>query len=465
MAYVGNNLTVQQYAPQIAYFSGNASTTAFTLPQAVVSSAQILVFVANVPQNPSSAYTVSGTTLTFTSAPPTGTNNVWVEYTSLQTNTIAPSAGTVQTSSFGSVTSIPFTGYNSIGTGNSSVMKNRIINGAMVIDQRNAGATFGTSINGYTVDRFAAYVSITGKINGGQNYNSVTPPTGFSNYLGFQSQSAYSISSTDYFIIRQNIEGFNSADLAWGTANAKTVTLSFWVYSSLTGTFGGSLLNSAQNYSYPFSYSIPTANTWTNISVTIAGPTAGTWVGATNGIGIIVNLGMGVGTTLSGTAGAWASANYTSATGATSVVGTNNATFYITGVQLEVGLAATGFEYRQYGTELSLCQRYACSTFPIGTAWGQNVGNAGAFGSFDSGSAGFGTSVSFRLPVPMRATPTATTYNPAATNSSGRDVSSGTDVALSASPLGWGSNNYAFVFNGGTAGHTLSVHISLNAEL
>jgi hypothetical protein len=102
MAYVGNNLTIQQYAPQIAYFSGNASTTAFTLPQAVVTAAQILVFVANVPQNPSSAYTVSGTTLTFTSAPPTGTNNIWVEYTSLQTNTVVPSPGTVQSSSFAS---------------------------------------------------------------------------------------------------------------------------------------------------------------------------------------------------------------------------------------------------------------------------------------------------------------------------------------------------------------------------
>jgi hypothetical protein len=102
MAYVGNNLTVQQYAPQIAYFSGNGSTTAFTLPVACVSAAQIIVVVANVPQNPSSAYTVSGTTLTFTSAPPSGTNNVWVEYTSLQTNTVVPSPGTVQSSSFAS---------------------------------------------------------------------------------------------------------------------------------------------------------------------------------------------------------------------------------------------------------------------------------------------------------------------------------------------------------------------------
>ena len=85
MAYLGNSLTVQQYAPRIAYFNGNGSTTAFTLPIAVVTSAQIIVTVDNVIQNPSTAFTVSGTTLTFTSAPLTGTNNIWVEYTSLQT--------------------------------------------------------------------------------------------------------------------------------------------------------------------------------------------------------------------------------------------------------------------------------------------------------------------------------------------------------------------------------------------
>ena len=95
MAYVGNNLTIQQYAPQIAYFNGTGSATAFTLPTAVVSAAQIIVVIENVIQNPSSSYSVSGTTLTFTSAPPSGTSNIWVEYTSLETNTIAPSPGTV----------------------------------------------------------------------------------------------------------------------------------------------------------------------------------------------------------------------------------------------------------------------------------------------------------------------------------------------------------------------------------
>jgi len=237
-------------------------------------------------------------------------------------------------------------------------MKNRIINGAMVIDQRNAGATVTPTDGSYTVDRWQASVSQASKLTVQQNAGSVTPPAGFINYLGVTSSSAYSIGSSDYFAIGQLIEGFNIADLGWGTANAKTVTLSFWVRSSLTGTFGGSIQNSAQNRSYPFTYTINSANTWELETITIVGDTSGTWL-TTNGIGVRVRFGLGVGSTFSGTAGAWAASGFVaSATGATSVVGTNGATFYITGVQLEVGSTATSFDYRPYGTELQLCQRY-----------------------------------------------------------------------------------------------------------
>jgi len=248
--------------------------------------------------------------------------------------------------------------------------KNRIINGAMVIDQRNAGASVAiTTAAPYITDRFFSYASQTSKLTAQQNAGSITPPVGFSNYLGFTSQSAYAITASDIFSFVQRIEGFNTSDLAWGTANAKTVTLSFQVYSSLTGTFGGSLQNSAQNRSYPFTYSIPTANTWTTISVTIAGDTSGTWIGATNGIGIQLNFGLGIGSTYSTTASAWAAGNYFSATGATSVVGTNGATFYITGVQLEKGSTATSFDYRPYGTELALCQRYFATIYGSSTVY------------------------------------------------------------------------------------------------
>ena len=238
--------------------------------------------------------------------------------------------------------------------------KNRIINGGMTIDQRNAGASVATTVTNnitYTLDRWAYWNSTASKYTVQQNAGSITPPAGYINYLGVTSTSPYTVGSSDYFMLYQAIEGLNVADLGWGTANAKTVTLSFQVYSSLTGTFGGTLNNSGASRSYPFTYTISSANTWTSVSITIAGDTSGTWL-TTNGVGIQLRIGLGVGSTLSGTAGAWASANYISATGATSVVGTNGATFYITGVQLELGSAATAFDFRDYGRELILCQRY-----------------------------------------------------------------------------------------------------------
>jgi hypothetical protein len=283
---------------------------------------------------------------------------------------------------------------SNLGAGNASIMKNRLINGSMTVDQRNAGASVTPTSGTYLLDRWAMDCTVASKLSFQQNAGSVTPPVGFSKYLGATSLSAYSVISSDYFYLFQNIEGFNTADLGWGTANAKTVTLSFQVYSSLTGTFGGSLSNSAFNRSYPFTYSIPVANTWTTISITIAGDTSGTWIGATNGIGLRVSFGLGVGSGYSGTAGSWAGATYVSATGATSVVGTNGATFYITGVQLEVGSSATGFEYRQYQQELALCQRY----YTTGSLYYE-------FQPAGVGASG-GTSNTFQ--VTMRTAPTAT---------------------------------------------------------
>ena len=235
--------------------------------------------------------------------------------------------------------------------------RNRIINGGMVIDQRNAGASV-TPINlQYTLDRWGSFVGAASKFTIQQNAGSVTPPVGFINYLGATSTSAYSVAATDVFGIYQFIEGYNTADLAWGTANAKAVTLSFQVYSSLTGNFGGTIRNNANTRSYPFLFNVPTANTWTTISVTIPGDTSGTWL-TNSSSGVKITFSLGTGSTYSGTASAWAAAEYYSATGAVSVVGTNGATFYITGVQLEKGSTATSFDFRSYGTELALCQRY-----------------------------------------------------------------------------------------------------------
>ena len=305
---------------------------------------------------------------------------------------------------------------SNLGAGNASIMKNRIINGAMVIDQRNAGASVNTtsaSAAVYTLDRWYYFASQTSKFTIQQNAGSVTPPVGFTNYLGVTSSSAYSIGSGELFSISQSIEGFNIADLGWGTASAKTVTLSFWVRSSLTGTFGGSITNGSQNRSYPFSYTISSANTWEQKSVTVVGDTSGTWI-TNNGIGMTVWLGLGVGSTISGTAGSWSGSTYYSATGATSVVGTNGATFYITGVQLEVGSSATGFEYRMYSTELVNCQRYFEKTYSqnvaLGTSTESNVEWSGT--SFQS-LASTGTFQAQLRPfkVVKRAAPTMTFWD------------------------------------------------------
>ena len=301
----------------------------------------------------------------------------------------APALGTPASGILTSCTGVNYDGF-----------KNRIINGAMVIDQRNAGASVTPTNGQYTLDRWAVSLSQASKFTVQQ---SSTAPVGFINSLKITSSSAYTVGSSEVFLLSQYVEGLNVSDLAWGTANAKTVTLSFQVYSSLTGTFGGSIADSIQAYSYPFTYSISTANTWTTISITIAGPTAGTW-NTNNGIGIRVWFGLGVGSTYSGTAGSWAATGYYSATGATSVVGTNGATFYITGVQLEAGTTASPFEYRQYGTELALCQRY----------YSTGSGNSNTYGA---NTEAYGFSVYFS--VTKRATPTVTLSNINNTNNTG----------------------------------------------
>lgn len=275
--------------------------------------------------------------------------------------------------------------------------KNRIINGAMVIDQRNAGASVTPAASAYTLDRWQAVLGQASKFSVQQNAAAVTPPAGFINYLGVTSLSAYTVGASEVFLIQQKIEGLNSSDLAWGTASAASITLSFWVRSSLTGTFGGSLQNSAQNRSYPFTYTISVANTWEQKSVTIAGDTSGTWL-TTSGVGIYLVFTLAAGSTFSGTAGAWAAADYRGATGATSVVGTNGATFYITGVQLEKGSTATSFDYRPYGTELALCQRYY---YGIG---GDTANQWAGTGQCFSTTAFNGIAVSFA--ATMRASPT-----------------------------------------------------------
>ena len=300
---------------------------------------------------------------------------------------------------------------NTVNLPNTFGFKNRIINGGMTIDQRNAGAAI--TVGGYNVDRWRLDTTSFGQAYSiQQNKNSVTPPAGFTNYLGIQMTTGVTPTGTQVMTFDQVVEGYNIADLAWGTASAKAVTVSAWVYSSLTGTFSGSLVTNS--YSCVFTYSIPVANTWTYVTATIPGLTAVAPASTTNGAGVLVYFTFGAsGSYVTSTTGSWQSGLYYAATGATNVVATTNATFYITGVQLEVGSQATSFDFRDYGSELILCERYYEISYTAGVKPG-TVTNVGAVVTLStpSGAATLGVyPVQVDFAVSKRTTPTMTTYS------------------------------------------------------
>ncbi len=451
MAYIGSTPTSQNFISGTDYFSGTGSQTAFTLTRTVNSVNDIEVVINNVVQQPSTSYTLSGTTITFTSAPSSGTNNIYVRYLATTMQSITVPANSITRTQLDSNLQAGFQG------------RNRIINGAMLVDQRNAGAS-GTASSGYPVDRWQYQASQASKVTWQQNAGSVTPPAGFKNYLGITSSSAYSVGSSDYFFLSQTIEGYNIADLGWGSSGASTVTLSFWVRSSLTGTFGGAIRAGGFDVSYPFTYTISSANTWEQKSITITGPTSGTF-GSTNGNGLQLDIGLGAGSTYSGTAGAWTSSNLVSATGATSVVGTSGATFYITGVQLEEGTQATSFERESYSVTLQKCQRYYAKM------------SGGGFSNYCAFAMGFVvSSISIeavvKYPVTMRASATLNYSNVRTNTASGTNsavTSFGTNYA------GTDSMNATFTSSGssmtlGQGGSIIgnnnsSAYLELSAEL
>jgi hypothetical protein len=475
MSYIGSVPTTASFP--FDQFSGNGSTTAFTLTYAPASTTSIIVAISGVVQNPN-LYSVIGTTITFSPAPPTGTNNISVLYLGLPVigvsspgntayfsstsftatasqTTFTPSgsyqvgfinvirngsqlapadytatngttvvlnnactAGDVVVIEVYTLTSIsnalPLTGgtvtgastFNSTLTVNGAAVsgftgfKNRIINPGMVIDQRNAGAA--VTVNNaaalqYSVDRFYGYGQTSDGVFTLQQDSDVPSGQGFRNSLKATVTTAdASIGATQLYQIGQRIEGFNVSDFGLGTASAAQITFSFWVRSSLTGTFGGALQNGGQNRSYPFSYTISAANTWEKKTITLTGDTSGTWL-TTNGTGLEVIWGLGVGSTYLGTANAWAGSYLSGVTGQTQVISTLSATLYITGVQLERGSNATSFEFRDYGRELAMCQRY-CALIVDPTCRG--VGNGGTGGG--------ASRLSLMFPVTMRAYPTLT---------------------------------------------------------
>ena len=255
------------------------------------------------------------------------------------------------------------------------VGKNKIINGDMRVDQRDGTATINATGVTYNVDRWLGRgVGSAGVFTLAQD---TTSPANFTNSLKATVTTAdSSIASGSSYRIQQMVEGYNMADLNWGTSDAQSVTLSFWVRSSVTGTFGGSVANGDFNRFNVFSYTISSADTWEYKTVTIAGDTSGTWV-TNNTLGLRLNFSLGAGSTLLASAGSWGASTKEGVTGQTNVIATNSATFYVTGVQLEANTTATPFEYLQYGQQYANCQRYYqtlmdCNQSYVNT--GQHVG-------------------------------------------------------------------------------------------
>jgi hypothetical protein len=346
-----------------------------------------------------------------------------------------------------------------------NVLKNRIINGAMVIDQRNAGASVTVNTGSqyfYAVDRFLGVGQVSDGVFTMQQNTSVPTGQGFVNSIKATITTAdASIGATQQYFIAQTIEGYNVADLQYGTANAKTVTLSFWVNCSVTGTFSGCFMNENSDRSYPFTYTISVANTWEQKTITIAGDTTGTWA-TTNGLGLSVQWSLGSGSSRSGTANTWAAARYHGATGATTLISTLSATFYITGVQLEVGSTATPFERRLYNQELANCQRYY---YMHARGVSQVIGNGYYWSSSEFDSI-------FSYPVTMRAIPTLDSST--GTNFYGADRTNGTNTfnswtAQGTTPQSVNIYNASASGTSGVAGGartlTSGAYVALNAEL
>ena len=278
-----------------------------------------------------------------TAAAPTVTNTGDTD-----TGMYFPAANEVAVAAGGSVAAA----FNSNGL----FFRNRIINGDMRIDQRNAGASITLSTTTqYPVDRFASFKGTSGATVTAQQ--SSTAPTGFVNSIVYTVSTGSSPAAGDINGFWQQIEGTNVSDLAWGSASALPITVSFWVRASVTGTYSFSLNNSAVDRFYVATYTVNSANTWEYKTIAIAGDTSGTWL-RTTGVGIQIVWDLGYGSNFNGTAGSWGSSTIRRTSGSVQLVANTGATLYITGVQLETGSVATPFERRPFGTELMLCQRY-----------------------------------------------------------------------------------------------------------
>jgi len=346
-----------------------------------------------------------------------------------------------------------------------STFRNRIINGDMQINQRQAGTVFtlNTAGGNFVSDRWIVYGAAADGVLTFQRL-STTPPEGFTHYTQIKTTTAdASIGAAQSYSIMQKIEGTNTIDFKWGLSSAKTIAFSFWVRSSLTGVFSGSLRNNALNRSYPFSYTVDSANTWEHKTIIVVGETTGTWL-TTTGIGVQVLFDLGSSTSYRGTANTWTNGNYVGVTGAVSLVGTLNATLDLTGVQVEIGSVATAFENRSLGIELALCQRYFEKSYETDVAIGTvTAGGRTAVGfSTVTGTPSYFETIYFK--VSKGTVPTVNTYAyTLGTAGKTENLSGGVETTPS---FGTPSHNQGTVLTGAvTTGTYCIFHWSAQAEI
>jgi hypothetical protein len=358
MGTLGNQPNFGAYGftrTQAESFNGNGSATAFTLGHHVKNAIDIEVLVDNVQQSPfDGSYSVSGTTLTFSGAPASGTNNVYVMYrqvgTVIDTQALVPDDNSVTYAKLS----------NDIPLGN----RNLLINGEFDIDQRGLASSraFQSGAH-YVADRWSYYINSGAFATFSANHEiSDEAPSGFTKSLKVTCTSGGSIPATGEVIYRQKIEGYNFKRLGYGTPSAKSLTLSFWIKASVTGDYGVQLIYEADDSSnkyYVSKYTVNSANTWEYKTITIPPNTADAFKYTTTGLGAQIYWDLGEGSTYSGTADSgWTNTYSNGLSGGVKLMENTGATWQKTGVQLEVGTKATPFEHRSYGDELAKCQRY-----------------------------------------------------------------------------------------------------------
>jgi hypothetical protein len=337
----------------------------------------------------------------------------------------------------------------------------------MRIDQRNNGASVSNSgATTFYLDRW----NVAGTTSAGvfSIQQVADAPSGFTYSAKMTVTTAdASLAASDRYVWMQRIEGYNVADLAFGTVSAKTITLSFWVKSSLTGTFGGAINNGDSTRSYLFNYTISTANTWEYKSVTIAGDTTGTW-STNNSRAMQLVFSLGVGSDYNGTLNSWSASGFFSTSGATNVLGTLSATWQITGVQLEQNTSATPFERRLYNQELINCQRYYEKSYNVDVVPGTSTG-AGVVGATGVQGATTGNEVSaagfFR--VTKRATPTISYFDTVGNSAKCTRVQQGVAVTTNSAITDnlVGANQFSAYSASGATASAIVYHFTATAEL